>query len=47
MSFAEDLGHGTKKASYAGRRLYFGQSLRDLAVKRKLLGLEKAKWPRQ
>ncbi len=39
MSFPGDLGHGTKEASRAGRRLDLGQSMRDLAVKHELLEL--------
>ncbi len=39
MSFLENLGHGTKKASHVGSRLDLGQTSRDLTVKRKLLEL--------
>ena len=39
MSSSGYLGHGTKKASCAGRRLDLGQSLWDLAIKRELLEL--------
>ncbi len=39
LSFPRDLGHSTKKASRPGRRLDLGQTLRDLAVKHKLLEL--------
>ncbi len=37
LSFSGDLGHGTKEASRASRRLDLCQSSRDLAVKRELL----------
>ncbi len=39
LSFPGNLGHGTKEASCAGRRLDLVQSSRDLAVKHKLLEL--------
>ena len=39
MFFPGYLGHSTKEASRAGRRLDLGQSSRDLAVKCKLLEL--------
>ncbi len=38
-SFPGDLGHSTKEASRAGRRLDLGQLSRGLAVKRELLEL--------
>jgi hypothetical protein len=39
LSFPGDLGHGTKEASRAGRRLDLGQLLKDLAIECKLLEL--------
>ncbi len=39
MSFPRYLGHSTKEASCAGRRLDLGQSLWDLSIEGKLLEL--------
>ena len=47
LSFKGDLGHSTKEASRAGRRLDLGQSSWDLSIEGELLELEKARWTRQ
>ena len=39
MSFPGYLGHSTKEASHAGRRLDLGQSSWDLSIESKLLEL--------